>query len=143
MLNPRSLRYMATYDVASNISQILDGGGNGDGNVEAPPDVYGRFGVTAPVCRRDMRRVPRLVDLACAALAEAGLGRLYPGIGLADSNGFGRGSDSGGFGWIPSSPAGKSIAVFYSRCGHFDSIEMNSGFGRIRSRVDLGGFLDP
>ena len=47
------------------------GGGNGNGNVEAPPDVYGRFGVTSPVCQRDMRRVPRLVDLACAALAEA------------------------------------------------------------------------
>jgi len=26
---------------------------------------------------------------------------MMPGLGIPDSDGFGRGSDSGGFGWIP------------------------------------------
>jgi hypothetical protein len=37
-----------------------------------------------------------------------------PGMGVPDSDGFGRGSDSGGFGWISSSPAGGTFAVYQS-----------------------------
>jgi len=43
-----------------------------------------------------------------------------PRLEFPDSDGFGGGSDSGGFGWIPSSPAGESFGVFYSQYGHFD-----------------------
>jgi hypothetical protein len=49
-----------------------------------------------------------------------------------DSDGFGGGSDAGGFGPIPSSPAGDFIAEFCSLGGRFDPIEMDSdsdGFG--------------
>jgi len=56
-----------------------------------------------------------------------------PGMAFPDSDGFGRGLDSGGFRRIPSSAAGDSFAVFYSLCGDFDPTDMDSdsdGFGR-------------
>ena len=59
-------------------------------------------------------------------------------MALSDSDGFGRGSDSGGFGWITSSPAGTNFAVFYSLYGHFNPTGMDFRFGRIRSRVGFG-----
>jgi hypothetical protein len=51
---------------------------------------------------------------------------------VRDSDGFGGGSDSDGFGRIPSSSAGDFFAVLYSMYGHFDTTEMGSGFGGIR-----------
>ena len=51
---------------------------------------------------------------------------------VRDSDGFGGGSDSDGFGRIPSSSAGDFFAVLYSMYGHFDPTEMGSGFGGIR-----------
>ena len=56
----------------------------------------------------------------------------WAGMAVRDSNGFGRGLDSGGFGGILSSPAGEFLAILYSLYGHFDPTEMGSGFGRIR-----------
>ena len=61
-------------------------------------------------------------------------------MGFPDSDGFGRGSDSGGFGWTPSSPAGDFFAVFYNLYGHFvlqKWIPDSDGFGR---GSDSGGF---
>ena len=61
--------------------------------------------------------------------------RVYSaGMAFPDSDGFGRGSDSGGFGPIPSSPAARvtSFAVWYGLYGHFEHTELDSGFGRIR-----------
>jgi len=55
-----------------------------------------------------------------------------PGMAVRDSDGFGGGSDSDGFGRIPSCPAGDFSAVLYSLYGHFDPTGMGSGFGRIR-----------
>ena len=50
--------------------------------------------------------------------------------------------DSGGFGWIPSSPTGGIFAVLRSLYRqHFEPIEMNPGFGRIRCRVGFGWIL--
>ena len=54
------------------------------------------------------------------------------GMAVRDFDGFARGSDSGGFGRIPSSPAGDFFAALYSLYGHFDPTETGSGFGRIR-----------
>ena len=58
--------------------------------------------------------------------------------GVPDSEGIGRGSDSGGLGRISSIPAGEFFVVFHSLYGHFDSTEIDSGFGRIRYRVGFG-----
>jgi len=63
--------------------------------------------------------------------SEIGL-RPCSGIAVRDSDGFGGGSDSDGFGRIPSSLAGNCFAVLYSLYGHFDPTETGSGFGRIR-----------
>ena len=41
-------------------------------------------------------------------------GGLLTGMPVRDSDGFGGGSDSGGFGWIPSSPAGDLFAELQS-----------------------------
>ena len=41
-------------------------------------------------------------------------------MAFPDSDGFGGGSDSGGFGWIPSSPAVDYFAVFHRLHGQFD-----------------------
>jgi hypothetical protein len=56
-------------------------------------------------------------------------------LAFPDSDGSGRGSDSGGFRRIPSRPAGEHFAAFYSLYGHFDPTDMGPGFGRVRSRV--------
>jgi hypothetical protein len=66
-----------------------------------------------------------------------------PGMAVRDSDGFGGGSDSAGFGRIPSSPAGDVLAVLYSLYGHFDPTEIGSGFGRIRSWVGFGRIPGP
>jgi hypothetical protein len=57
-----------------------------------------------------------------------------PGMGFPDSDGSGGGSDSGGFGWIPSSNSGIFSRILQSvrLYGHFDPMKMDSGFGRIR-----------
>jgi hypothetical protein len=47
------------------------------------------------------------------------------GLAFPDVDGFGRGSNLDGCGWIPSNPAGGSFAVFHSLYGHFDP-EMES-----------------
>jgi hypothetical protein len=62
-------------------------------------------------------------------------------MAVRDSDGFGRGSDLGGFGRIPSSPTGNFFAVLYSLYGHFDPTEMDSVESRTRTGSD--GFQDP
>jgi len=61
-----------------------------------------------------------------------------PGLAFPDSDGFDGGLGSGGFRWIPSSPAGDVFAVFYNLYGHFDPIE-NNGFwnrtGSVEGRI--------
>ena len=62
---------------------------------------------------------------------------------VRDSDGFGRGSDSGGFGRMPSSPAGEYFAVLYSLYGLFDPTESGSGFERIWWRAGFGVIPGP
>jgi hypothetical protein len=64
---------------------------------------------------------------------QVGGSLITTGMAVANSDGFGGGSDSGGFGPIPSSPTGCSFEVLYSLYGRFDPTEMGSGFGRIRT----------
>jgi len=91
---------------------------------------YSKGVAHCPDPAKDGRIIVRLTDGE-----EVRLRLIFLWVG---DSGFGRGSDSGGFGWIPSSPAGELFAVFYSLYGHFDPTEMDSGFGRIRSRVGFG-----
>ena len=58
--------------------------------------------------------------------------RCQSGMAFPDSDGFGGGSDSGGFGWIPSSPAWSFLAYFAVCMGILDPVKTNCGFGRIR-----------
>jgi len=54
------------------------------------------------------------------------------GMAFPDLVEFGGGSDSRGFGRIPSSPARGFHAAFHRLYGHFDPTEKDSGLGRIR-----------
>ena len=71
--------------------------------------------------------IAAVVDVGFAeAMAGPAHSCPFPGLAIPDSDRFGRRSDSDGFGWIPSNPAGGIFGVFYSLYGHFDPSKMDS-----------------
>jgi hypothetical protein len=67
-------------------------------------------------------------------------------MAVRDLDGFGRWSDLGGFGRIPSSPAGDIFAVLYSVYGHFDLqkwVPDSDGFGRESDSHGFGRIPGP